>query len=162
MTSEELAADLYGDRGQSGAARVEMSRLRKLPVGAIDTEPYRLAMDIESDVARVRGLLDRGEVREAVEHYDGPMLPHSEAPGIAREREALVAWVHQAVMSADDREALWTWVQCPRAETSSRPGSACSRGSTSATRAAASRRHRSSRCAPSTRPPEAGTPSPGC
>jgi len=30
MTSQELAADLYGDRGQPGAARVEMSRLRKL------------------------------------------------------------------------------------------------------------------------------------
>jgi hypothetical protein len=113
MTSEELAADLYGDRGQPGAARVEMSRLRKLLVGAIDTEPYRLAMDLESDVARVRGLLDRGEVREAVEHYDGPMLPRSEAPGIAREREALEAWIHQTVMSADDREALWAWVQCP-------------------------------------------------
>jgi hypothetical protein len=113
MTSEELAADLYGDTGQPGAARVEMSRLRKLLVGAIDAEPYRLATDIESDVARVRGLLDRGEVRKAVEHYDGPMLPRSEAPGIAREREALEAWVHQAVMSADDREALWAWVQCP-------------------------------------------------
>jgi hypothetical protein len=41
------------------------------------------------------------------------MLPHSEAPGITREREALEAWVHQAVMSADDCEALWAWVQGP-------------------------------------------------
>jgi len=41
------------------------------------------------------------------------MLPRSEAPGIAREREALEGWVHQAVMSADDRGALWAWVQCP-------------------------------------------------
>jgi len=112
MTSEELAADLYGDRGQPGAARVEVSRLRKLLGGGIDTESYRLTVDVESDVARVRGLLDRGDIRNAVERYEGPMLPH-EAPGIVRDREELEAWVRQAVMSADDREALWAWVQCP-------------------------------------------------
>jgi hypothetical protein len=112
MTSEELAADLYGDRGQPGAARVEVSRLRKVLAGGIDTESYRLTIDIESDVARVRGLLDRGEVRDAVEAYEGPILPHSEAPGIVRDREELEAWVRQAVMNADDREALWGWVQC--------------------------------------------------
>ena len=112
MTSEELAADLYGDRGQPGAARVEVSRLRKLLGGGIDTDSYRLTVDIDSDVARVRGLLDRGKVREAAESYAGPMLPHSEAPGIIRERDDLESWVRQAVMTADDREALWAWVQC--------------------------------------------------
>ena len=112
MTSEELAADLYGDRGQPGAARVEMSRLRKVLGGGIETDPYRLAADVETDVARVRGLLDRGDLREAVEHYEAPMLPHSEAPGIVRDREELEAWVRQAVMTAEDREVLWAWVQC--------------------------------------------------
>ena len=113
MTSEELAADLYGDEGRPGAARVEISRLRKLLGGAIDADAYRLTVPIESDVARVRALLDRGKIREAVEHYEGPLLPRSEAPGIVRERDELEAWVRQAVMSADDREALWAWVQCP-------------------------------------------------
>lgn len=113
MTSEELAADLYGDRGRPGAARVEMSRLRKVLGGEIETDPYRLAADVETDVARVRGLLDRGDVREAVEHYKAPMLPHSEAPGIVRDREELEAWVRQAAMSTEDREVLWAWVQCP-------------------------------------------------
>jgi hypothetical protein len=113
MTSEELAADLYGDQGQPGAARVEVSRLRKLLGGAIDAHAYRLTIDLESDVARVRALLDRGRTREAVEHYEGPLLPRSEAPGIVRERDELEAWVRHAVMSADDREALWAWVQCP-------------------------------------------------
>lgn len=113
MTSEELAADLYGDRGQPGAARVEMSRLRKLLGGGIDADAYRLTIDTESDLARVRTLLDRGEIRAAVEQYEGPLLPHSEAPGIVRERNELEAWVRQGVMSADDRDALWAWVQCP-------------------------------------------------
>ena len=111
MTGEELTADLYGDRGTPSTTRVEVHRLRKLMGGWIDTDPYRLSQDVESDVARVQGLLDRGAVREAVEHYEGLLLPHSEAPGVVRERDALDGWLRQAVMTADDDEALWAWVQ---------------------------------------------------
>jgi hypothetical protein len=113
MSSEELAADLYGDAGQPGAARVEVYRLRKVLGGAIETDPYRLALDVESDIARIRGLLDRGAIREAAARYEGPLLPHSEAPGIVRGRDALEAWLRNAVMTGDDNEALWAWVQCP-------------------------------------------------
>jgi hypothetical protein len=111
MTGEELTADLYGDPGTPSTTRVEVHRLRKLVGDWIDTDPYRLSRDVESDVARVKGLLDRGAVREAVELYDGPLLPHSEAPGVVRERDSLEAWVRQAVMTADDHETLWAWVQ---------------------------------------------------
>ncbi|MCW3065806.1 MAG: putative phytochrome sensor protein [Solirubrobacterales bacterium] len=113
MTSEELAADVYGDAGQPGTARVEVYRLRKLLRHGIDTERYRLTMEVESDVARIRGLLDRGEVRAAAERYEGPLLPHSDAPGVVLAREALETWLRQAVMTADDTGALWAWVQCP-------------------------------------------------
>jgi hypothetical protein len=113
MTTEELAADLYGDAGQPGTVRVQVFRLRKLLGRWIETEPYRLTVDVESDVARVRGLLPRGLVREAAERYPGALLPHSEAPGVARERDALEAWLRQAVLTADDPEALWAWVQSP-------------------------------------------------
>jgi hypothetical protein len=111
MTSEQLTADLYGDAGQPNSVRVEMWRLRKLLGPWIDTQPYRLSMDVESDVGRIKGLLDRGAVRQAVECYEGLLLPRSEAPGVVREREAVDGWVRQAVMTADDDEALWGWVQ---------------------------------------------------
>jgi hypothetical protein len=111
MTSEELAADLYGDPGTSSTTRVEVHRLRKVLGKWIDTDPYRLSRDVHSDVARVKGLLDRGAVREAVELYGGPLLPHSEAPGVVRERDSLEAWLRQAVMTADEDETLWAWVQ---------------------------------------------------
>jgi hypothetical protein len=111
MTSEELAADLYGDSGQPGSVRVHIFRLRQVLGPWIDTGPYRLLMDVESDVVRVRRLLERGAVREAAQHYDGPLLPHSEAPGVVRERQALEGWLRQAVMTADDVEALWAWTQ---------------------------------------------------
>jgi hypothetical protein len=112
MTAEELAVDLYGDAGQPGTVRVEVFRLRKLLGGYIQTDPYRLSGEVESDVARVQGLLDRGAVREAAELYAGPLAPRSRAPGIERERDALEGWVRHAVMTADDEDALWAWVQC--------------------------------------------------
>jgi hypothetical protein len=111
MTSEELAADLYGDPGTSSTTRVEVHRLRKLLGRWLDADPYRLSGDVESDVARVKGLLARGSVRKAVELYAGPLLPHSEAPGVVRERNSLEAWLRQAVMTADDTDSLWAWVQ---------------------------------------------------
>lgn len=111
MTSEELAADLYGDPGTSSTTRVEVHRLRKLLGPGLDADPYRLSSDVESDVSRVKSLLGRGAVREAVERYDGPLLPHSEAPGVVRERDSLDAWIRQAVMTADEPDTLWAWVQ---------------------------------------------------
>jgi hypothetical protein len=111
MTSEELAADLYGDDGRPGAARVQVCRLRKLLGPWIETAPYRLSMDVESDVARVAALLDRGAIREAAELYEGPLLPRSEAPGVVRERDALEGWLRNAVMTAGDVDALWAWVR---------------------------------------------------
>jgi DNA-binding NarL/FixJ family response regulator len=116
MTAEELAADLYGDAGQPGTIRVQVHRLRKLLGAWIDTEPYRLAIDVESDLSRVRGCLDRGAVRVAAEHYAGPLLPRSEAPGIVRERDQLETWLRQAVLTADDTHALWAWLQSPSGE----------------------------------------------
>jgi hypothetical protein len=113
MSSEELAADLYGDAGRPGAARVDVYRLRKVLACAIETDPYRLAIEVESDIARIRGLLDRGAISEAAARYEGPLLPHSEAPGIVRDRDTLEAWLRNAVMTADDVEALWAWVQSP-------------------------------------------------
>jgi hypothetical protein len=113
MTSEELASDLYGDAGKPATVRVEMSRLRKALGAGIDTDPYRLALDVESDVVRVGAHLSRGDVREAADCYTGPLLSHSEAPGVVRDREELERWLRQAVLTADDLEALWAWVRSP-------------------------------------------------
>jgi ABC-type transporter Mla MlaB component len=113
MTSEELAADLYGDDGNPSTVRVLVCRLRRLLGDSIATERYRLRMDVESDFRRVQRLLERGLVGEAAERYAGPLLPYSEAPGVVREREALDAWMRHAVMTADDPGALWAWLRSP-------------------------------------------------
>ena len=113
MSAEALCADLYGDGGSVSTVRVEVSRLRKLLGPWIDTERYRLTCDVETDARRVEGQLAVGAVREAAEAYAGPLLPGSQAPGVARERDHLDAWLRQAVLTADDPDALWAWVHTP-------------------------------------------------
>lgn len=116
MSAEALCADLHGDGGRVSGVRVEVSRLRKLLGPWIDTDRYRLTCDVETDARRITGLLAAGDVREAAEEYAGPLLPGSEAPGVVREREHLDAWLRQAVLTADDPEAVWAWVQSPSGE----------------------------------------------
>jgi hypothetical protein len=109
-TTEELGTDLYGDEASNSSVRGEVSRLRKLGV-PISSEPYRLTVPVDSDAGRVRAMLRRGAVREAAEHYAGPLLPLSDAPGVVRHRDELDGWLRHAVMIGGDREALWAWVQ---------------------------------------------------
>jgi hypothetical protein len=109
-SADALCADLHGDEGRAASVRVEVSRLRKLLGPWIDTDRYRLTCDVETDVRRVEGLLRAGAVREAAEEYPGPLLPGSEAPAIVEAREQLDAWLRQAVMTANDPQALWAWV----------------------------------------------------
>ncbi|HEX5899579.1 MAG TPA: GAF domain-containing protein [Solirubrobacteraceae bacterium] len=109
-SADALCADLHGDEGRAASVRVEVSRLRKLLGPWIDTDRYRLTCDVETDVRRVEGLLRAGAVREAAEEYPGPLLPGSEAPAIVEAREQLDAWMRQAVMTANDPQARWAWV----------------------------------------------------
>jgi hypothetical protein len=111
LTADALCAELHGDGGSVSSVRVEVSRLRKLIGPWVGTDVYRLTCDVESDVRRVEGLLAAGQVRAAAEAYAGPLLPASDAPGVVREREHLDAWLRQAVMTADDPDALWAWVR---------------------------------------------------
>jgi hypothetical protein len=113
LTTEQLGTEVYGDDASNSTVRGEVSRLRKQLGLAIETDPYRLEGHVESDLGRVRTLLLRGAVREAAELYAGPLLPHSDAPGVERERIALEGWLRHAVMTGEDRDALWAWVQTP-------------------------------------------------
>jgi hypothetical protein len=116
MSAEALCADLHGDGGRVSGVRVEVSRLRKLLGPWIDTDRYRLTCDVETDSRRVAALLAAGAVREAAEAYAGPLLPGSEAPGVVRERDHLDNWLRQAVLTADDPDAVWAWVNSPSGE----------------------------------------------
>jgi hypothetical protein len=108
--AEVLCGELYGDEGHP-SIRVEMSRLRKLLHGAIDPNAYGLICEVDSDVRHVRALLGHNAIGDAAAAYPGPLLPASDAPGIAQARDELEGWLRQAVLTSDDADALWSWVR---------------------------------------------------
>jgi hypothetical protein len=109
-----LAELLAEGRLDEVSVRAELSRLRRvLGSGALLSRPYRLAPGlITTDVAEVAALVEV-DVTAAVGAYPGPVLPASDAPGIADLREELHARVRGAVLSAGSVEALRSWVAGP-------------------------------------------------
>jgi hypothetical protein len=116
VSADVLSTELYGDEGQPASIRVEMSRLRRLLPGVLESDAYRVRANVESDVRELEELLAAGSAREAVAAYPGALLPTSSAPGVVRRRDYLEAWLHQAVITSDDPEALWGWVQTAAGE----------------------------------------------
>lgn len=71
-TATDLAADLYGDAGRVGAARVEMSRLRGQFAGLVAARPYRFA--------------DSAAVTVRYPDVVSELLPASVAPAVVKLR----------------------------------------------------------------------------
>ncbi|MEV4743501.1 GAF domain-containing protein [Streptomyces sp. NPDC049555] len=102
MTGDQLTAALYGDRSVPPVTlRAEICRLRRLVPGLLHSRPYRLAVPLHTDIALVERELDHGDARAALRAYPGPVLPTSEAPGVARLRRLLEDRLRRAAHAAD-------------------------------------------------------------
>jgi len=114
LTGEQLAIEVYPDdnAAPTSTMRAELTRLRSL-LGAhvLDSRPYRLIVDVESDVQDVRSLLAAGRVRDAVRLYVGPLLPQSDAPGVVERRDRLQAELRAAVFAAGLPELMVAWTR---------------------------------------------------
>jgi hypothetical protein len=113
-TGDQLAVDLHGDdRSYSPVTlRAELSRLRRtLGPELLESRPYRLRPAVEADFLTVPRLLDRGLVAAALDAYAGPLLPGSEAPGVARLRALLDGQVRAAVRASGDPALLDGWTR---------------------------------------------------
>ena len=113
-TAVQLAAECHPGDTAEVTVRAELSRLRRL-VGAdlVGSRPYRLLGRIDTDLDRVRRLLARGAVGEALERYPGAALPASRAPGVAVARERVGALLRQAVLRSRRPELLLRYAQLP-------------------------------------------------
>lgn len=93
--------------------RAEMSRVRKiLGDNGIGSRPYRLLMDLDSDLNTVRRALARGDAGTALRAYPGLLLPHSLAPGIVELRAELHGLLRARLLSAGDPRLLARWTSC--------------------------------------------------
>lgn len=89
----------------SGGLRGLTTRLRGLL--PVSDAPYRYTMAYAADVLEVHRQLSAGRVREAVALVRGPLLPDSEAPGVAEARAELEERLRQAALEAADGDVLF-------------------------------------------------------
>lgn len=111
LTGDQLAVELYPDDVRTSTMRAELTRMRGL-LGAdlLDSRPYRLRAPIACDWHLVQNAIDADRPAEAMRAYRGPLLPHSEAPGVVERRERLDRHLRAALLASGqvDLVAAWT------------------------------------------------------
>ncbi|MFQ6394517.1 transcriptional regulator [Nocardia sp. KC 131] len=110
LSADHLAMLLDESELDPVTVRAELSRVRKmLGANALGSRPYRLLMDLDTDVGEVQRALARGDTSAALRAYSGPILPRSLAPGIEERRVELRGRLRAALLRAGDRRLLRRW-----------------------------------------------------
>jgi hypothetical protein len=111
LTGDELLCALYEDESVTPVTlRAEMARLRGvLGPGLLASRPYRLTVQVESDVDAVERRLRSGAVTAAAALYPGPLLPASQAPAVVRLRRRLSDGLRTALIARRDPDLLADW-----------------------------------------------------
>jgi hypothetical protein len=111
-TGEQVGSDLYRDDQNPVTVRAELSRLRRtLGPEVLDSRPYRVRVELGADFLDVTRQLDRGRVADALAAYAGPLLPSSDAPGVARLRRLVDDRLRAAIVAGQEPNLLRTWVE---------------------------------------------------
>jgi hypothetical protein len=104
LSGEQLALGVYGEDGTLECLKTELSRLRAIV--PIQTRPYRLGVSVRADFLDLEQLLSRGELEPAFALHQGPLLPDSDAPEIARTREHLEETMRRATLHSRDANLI--------------------------------------------------------
>jgi hypothetical protein len=117
LSAERLSELLYGRDDAVVTLRAEMVRLRReLPDDIAPlSRPYRLPRAIDVDARRVLDFLDRGAHKVALGSYVGPVLPASDAPGVAAIRDELRATLREAVLADAAPDVLLAYARSDEA-----------------------------------------------
>jgi hypothetical protein len=108
----ELHARLYGDRPVSqGTLKAEMSQLRAVLGGRLESRPYRIGLDVRCDVTDVLHRLRAGDVAGAVERYGGELLPESESPALTEFGHFVTVAVRNALLSDPHPAAVQRYLE---------------------------------------------------
>ena len=103
LTGDQLAIELYPDEVSTSTMRAELTRLRSLLGNdLLDSRPYRLRGAIarcRCDWLTVTRAIEAGRPGDALRAYRGPLLPHSDAPGVVERRERIERQLRAAVLA---------------------------------------------------------------
>jgi len=113
LSAERLGDLVYGAGGEASGVtlRAEMVRLRRAltaaaPALVLESRPYRLGAELETDAHQVLSLLDRGAHRVALAAYRGDLLPDSVAPGVEEFRDTVRTALREALMAEASIDVL--------------------------------------------------------
>jgi hypothetical protein len=108
----ELHARLYGDRSVTqGTLKAEMSQLRAVLGGRLQSRPYRIGLDVRCDVTDVLHRLRAGDVAGATERYGGELLPGSESPALAEFGRFVTVALRNALLSVPYPAAVQRYLE---------------------------------------------------
>ena len=114
LTTETLSVALSSQSLSPTTIRVDINRLRaQLGEGLPAARPYHLLRAVRSDWSAVADLLAERRTADALNAYPGPLLPHSQAPGIIRMRQQLHQSLRQAVLASYDAKLVAQWLDTP-------------------------------------------------
>lgn len=113
MTAEQLALEVWGEKGRPGSVRSELHRLRPILGSLLGERPYRLTAPVACDVVRIERLVREERVADALADYAGPLLPQSEVPRVAELRDRVDDQLRAAVLASGEPRLLEGWLRTP-------------------------------------------------
>lgn len=121
LTAERLTELVYGPDAPVDTLRPEMVRLRKAlarsaPFIGVESRPYRLTAELDTDAHRVLSLLDRGAHRVALASYAGDVLIDSVAPGVEEFRDTVRATLRDALIAEASADVLLAYADTAAGE----------------------------------------------
>lgn len=123
LTGEELVELLHinPDAADLGTLRAEFVRLRKAmadfdPRIVPLSRPYRLPQPLLCDAREVLRAIEGGRLDDALDHYAGPVLVRSMAPGIESIREQVFAALRQAMLQDGNDTQLLRFMELPEVQ----------------------------------------------
>ncbi|MFW0783424.1 GAF domain-containing protein [Gordonia sp. CPCC 206044] len=112
LNTEQLAVMLAEDGIDPVTVRAEISRLRRdLGNDVVDSRPYRLTIDLRSDVSDIRErVASGGELSSVIDELGrGGLLVESSAPGVRELFEEIREDVRSRIIAEGDVGALRKW-----------------------------------------------------
>lgn len=109
---EQLEDMVYGDqRVSSTTVKAEISHLRRVLDGGIESRPYRLGLDVQADAAIVLDAIRHGDVEGASRAYGGSLLPFSESPFVVETRHHVDVVLRQELLRQGDGAQLLRFLE---------------------------------------------------